>query len=67
MSFSHVSLSVFGVAAVMAATAAAAMIWLLVTDPLTVADAVNTGQVTPLVRALADVLLSALRSLLDYL
>jgi len=67
MSFSHVSVSVFGVAAVMAATIAAAMIWLLVTDPLTVADAVNTGQVTPLVRALADVLLSALRSLLDYL
>ena len=67
MSFSHVSVSVFGVAAVMAATIAAAMLWLLVTDPLTVADAVNAGQVTPLVRALADVLLSALRSLLDYL
>jgi len=67
MSFSHVSFSVFGAAAVLAATIAAAMIWLLVTDPLTVADAVNAGQVTPLVRALADVLLSALRSLLDYL
>jgi hypothetical protein len=46
---------------------AAATIWLLLTDPVTVADAVDTGQVSPLVKELATVLYGALAGLLKYL
>ena len=42
-------------------------IWLLVTDPVTVANAVEDGDISPLVRRLADVLVEALAALLDYL
>jgi hypothetical protein len=46
---------------------AAATIWLLLTDPVTVADAVDTGQVSPIVKELATVLYNALAGLLKYL
>ena len=46
---------------------AAATIWLLLTNPVTVATAVNEGEVSPLVRELARVLLDALAGLLKYL
>jgi hypothetical protein len=46
---------------------AGATIWLLLTDPMTVADAVDTGEVSPLVRQLAGVLYDALAGLLKYL
>jgi multidrug resistance efflux pump len=61
------SLSLFGAVAVIAATLAAATIWLLLTDPVTVADAVKDGQVSPLVRALAGVLYDAMKGLLKYI
>ena len=67
MSLVRLSISVFGVVAVLAATLAAATIWLLLTDPITVADAVNQGTVTPLVRELANALYGALRGLLTWL
>lgn len=67
MSLVRLSISVFGVVAVLAATLAAATIWLLLTDPVTVADAVNQGNVTPLVRELANALYGALRGLLTWL
>jgi hypothetical protein len=67
MSFARVSISLFGVVALVAATVAGATIWLLLTDPVTVADAVNDGNVSPLVRALAGVLYDALSGLLRYL
>lgn len=67
MSFARFSISLFGAAAAMAATLAAATIWLLLTDPITVADAVKDGQVTPLVRALGAVLYDAFRGLLKYI
>ena len=50
-----------------ATVVAAATIWLLLTDPVTVATAVETGEVSPLVRQLADVIYNALAGLLDYL
>ena len=50
-----------------ASVVAAATIWLLLTDPITVATAVETGEVSPLVRQLADVIYSAIVGLLDYL
>ncbi len=67
MSLARVSISVFGAIAVLSATLATATIWLLLTDPVTVADAVSAGEVTPLVRALAGVLFEALQGLLKYL
>lgn len=67
MSFGRVSLSLIGGVGILAATLAAATIWLLLTDPVTVADAVSEGEVTPLVKALANLLYEALRDLLKYL
>lgn len=67
MSFGHVSLSLFGVVGLLAAALAGATIWLLVTDPVTVADAVASGEVSPLMQALAGLLASAIRDLVKYL
>jgi hypothetical protein len=50
-----------------AAVVAGATIWLVLTDPVTVATAVETGEVSPLVRQLADVIYNAIVGLLDYL
>ena len=52
---------------IVAAVVASATIWLLLTDPVTVATAVETGEVSPLVRQLADVIYNAIVGLLDYL
>jgi hypothetical protein len=59
--------SVGVVIGVLAAVIAGATIWLLLTDPVTVANAVNEGEVSPLVRQLAQVIFDALAGLLDYL
>jgi hypothetical protein len=67
MSLGRLSLSLFGVVGVLAATLAGATIWLLLTDPVTVADAVSEGEVTPLVKALAGLLYDTFRDLLKYL
>jgi hypothetical protein len=61
------SVSLFGTVAIVAAIVSAATIWLVVTDPVTVADAVDTGEVSPLVKELATVLYNALAGLLKYL
>lgn len=53
--------------AVVAALVAGATIWLLVTDPVTMAVAIESGEVTPLVRQLADLIYEALAGLLEYL
>jgi hypothetical protein len=50
-----------------AAVVAGATIWLVLTDPVTVANAVEAGEVSPLVRRLAEVIYNALSGLLDYL
>ncbi len=63
----RVSLSLFGTIAVIAAIVAAATIWLVMTDPVTVANSVNEGDLTPLMRELAAAVYSALRGLLKYL
>lgn len=67
MSIARVSMSLFGVIAVLAAALAGATVWLLLTDPVTVADAVNEGEVSPLVRALAGALFDAVKGLVRYL
>lgn len=52
--------------AVGAAIVAGATIWLVLTDPVTIANAVESGEVTPLVRRIAEVLYDALAGLLGY-
>jgi hypothetical protein len=49
------------------AVIAGATIWLVVTDPVTVASAIESGEVSPLVKRLAEVLYDALAGLLAYL
>jgi hypothetical protein len=61
------SLSLFGVIAVLAAIMATATIWLVLTDPVTVATSVSEGDVSPLVRELATAVYEALKGLLKYL
>jgi hypothetical protein len=67
MSFTRFGMSLVGVVGVLAATLAAATIWLVLTDPVTVADAVSEQDITPLVRDLAAIIFEALRNLLRYL
>jgi hypothetical protein len=50
-----------------AVVVAAAVIWLLLTDPVTVATSLETGDMSPLVRQLADVIFNAISGLLSYL
>jgi len=55
------------VEAVASGTIAAATIWLMLTDPVTVAEAVDTGEMGPLAEELADVIYKALVGLIKYL
>jgi hypothetical protein len=61
------SLSLIAVAGLIAATLAAATIWLLVTDPVTVATTTTSGDVGPFVRAVGAVFVQALKGLFQYL
>jgi len=67
MTLQRVGVSLFTLIALVSIVLAAATIWLFVTNPVTVANAVNEGDVSPLVRSLAPVLLTALGGLLKYL
>ena len=60
MQYQRIGLSLFTLVAVVSIVLAAATIWLFVTNPVTVANAVNEGEVSPLVRNLAEVLYDAL-------
>ena len=63
----RIGISLFTLIAIVSIALAAATIWLFLTSPVTVATAVNEGDVSPLVRSLADALFSALRGLLRWL
>jgi hypothetical protein len=67
MRLQRLSVSLFGLIAVVSVLLAGATVWLLLTNPVTVANAVNEGEISPLVRELAQALFSALRGLLSYL
>jgi hypothetical protein len=67
MRLQRLSISLFTCIAVISLALAAATIWLFLTNPVTVATAVNEGEVSPLVRNLAQVLYQALAGLLKYL
>jgi hypothetical protein len=66
-SLGSLSFSVVGLIGVLALIIAGATIWLVLTDPVTVAETVDTGEVSPLVRTLATTIFAALRGLLKYL
>jgi hypothetical protein len=67
MRLQRLSMSLFGCIAALSVVLAAATVWLFLTNPVTVANAVNEGEVSPLVRSLAAVLYGALAGLLKYL
>jgi hypothetical protein len=67
MKWQDLGVSLFGAIAVLSIVLAAATIWLFLTNPMTVVNAVNDGEITPLVRSLAQVLFEALRGILKYL
>ena len=67
MRYQRIGMSIFTLVALVSIVLAAATIWLFLTNPVTVATAVNEGEISPLVRDLAAVLYQALRGLLRYL
>jgi hypothetical protein len=67
MSLGRWSVSLVAVIGLVAATIAGAAIWLIATDPVTVANAVSTGDVTPIMRAIGEVIFDAIRGLFRYL
>ena len=61
------SVSLVAIIGVFAATVAGAIVWLLLTDPVTVANSVSSGDVGPVVQAIGTVIVNALRGLFKYL
>jgi hypothetical protein len=61
------SVSLVAIIGVFAATVAGAIVWLLFTDPVTVANSVSSGDVGPVVQAIGTVIVNALRGLFKYL
>jgi hypothetical protein len=59
--------SLVGIIGLFAAIVAGATVWLLLTDPVTVAESIDSGEVTPLVQSLAGSIYDALVRLLRYL
>ena len=66
-SIGSLSFSLVGIVGVLAVVIAGATIWLVLTDPVTVAESVDAGEVSPLIRSLAGAIFDALRGLLKYL
>jgi hypothetical protein len=61
------SFSLMGLVGVLAIIMAGATVWLVLTDPVTVAESVDAGEVSPLVKTLASRIFEALRGLMKYL
>ena len=67
MSFAQRTLSVAGVIGILTAAFAGGLIYLLITQPVSTAENIANGEVSPLVSAVAGVLFNALRGILKYL
>jgi hypothetical protein len=67
MQLRRVGLSVFGLIVAVSVVLAMATVWLFLTNPVTVAESVNEGDVSPFIRNLATVIYEALQGLLKYL
>jgi hypothetical protein len=63
----QVGLSVAGAILLTMVVLGMATVWLYLTNPVTVANAVNEGDISPFIQDLARVLLDALQGLLKYL
>ena len=67
MRLRRVGLSVVGAVVLISIVLTGATAWLFLTDPVTVANAVSEGDISPFVRDLARVIFEALQGLLKYL
>ena len=67
MRLRHVGFGVFGAVFSIGTVLAGATVWLFLTNPVTIANAVNEGEISPFVQDLARVIYEALRGLLRYL
>jgi hypothetical protein len=67
MNLARWSVSLVAVIGLLAATIAGAAIWLIVSDPVSVANAVSTGDVRPILQAIGAVIFDALKGLFKYL
>ena len=67
MQLKEVGLGLVGAVGLVSVVLAAAVVWLFLTDPISVANAVSESEVTPFIRDLAAVLMAALQGLLRYL
>ncbi len=65
--FTNRLFSLVGIVGLFAAVIAGATVWLLLTDPVTVAESMDSGEVSPLVQSLAGSLYDAIVRLLKYL
>ena len=65
--FANRLFSLVGIVGLFAAVIAGATVWLLLTDPVTVAESMDSGEVTPLVQSLAGSIYDAIVRLLRYL
>jgi len=65
--FSNRLFSLVGIVGLFALVVAGATVWLLLTDPVTVAESMDSGEVTPLVQSLAGSIYDALVRLMHYL
>lgn len=65
--FSSRLFSLVGIVGLFAVVIAGATVWLLLTDPVTVAESMDSGEVTPLVQSLAGSIYDALVRLMHYL
>ena len=65
--FANRLFSLVGIIGLFAAVIAGATVWLLLTDPVTVAESMDSGEVSPLVQSLAGSLYDAIVRLLRYL
>ena len=59
--------SLVGIIGLFAAVIAGATVWLILTDPVTVAESMDSGEVSPLVQSLAGSIYDAIVRLLRYL
>jgi hypothetical protein len=59
--------SLVGIIGLFATVVAGATVWLLLTDPVTVAESMDSGEVSPLVQSLAGSIYDAIVRLLRYL
>ena len=67
MTLTHWSVSLVAVVGLTAAIIAGAAIWLIASDPVSVSNAVSTGDIAPVLQAISAVLVDALKGLFKYL